>query len=82
MLTCISCGAENREGARFCDSCGATLAVAPQLREQRSADDLRNDILSGSLAPGDHRRLSQAELEALAAAGAGAGAGEAGPRIS
>jgi class 3 adenylate cyclase/tetratricopeptide (TPR) repeat protein len=26
VAVCTSCGAENREGARFCDSCGAALA--------------------------------------------------------
>src|SRR5205809_660901 len=34
MAKCGSCGAENREGARFCGSCGAALAVVRQ-REQR-----------------------------------------------
>ena len=36
MNACPQCGAENREEARFCDSCGATLTpehVAP--REER-----------------------------------------------
>src|SRR5262249_3138794 len=27
-MTCAACGAENREGARFCVKCGATLALA------------------------------------------------------
>src|SRR5688572_8897386 len=27
-VTCSSCGQENREGARFCDNCGAPLAGA------------------------------------------------------
>jgi hypothetical protein len=27
--TCSKCGAENREGARFCDACGSPLAEAP-----------------------------------------------------
>ena len=35
MTVCASCGAENREGARFCDSCGAALAPADAPREQR-----------------------------------------------
>ncbi len=26
-MTCSACGHENREGARFCESCGATLGV-------------------------------------------------------
>jgi class 3 adenylate cyclase/predicted ATPase len=28
MLTCANCGAENREGARFCDACGRPVASA------------------------------------------------------
>jgi class 3 adenylate cyclase/tetratricopeptide (TPR) repeat protein len=36
MATCPQCGAENRAEARFCDSCGATLAVERELaREER-----------------------------------------------
>jgi class 3 adenylate cyclase/tetratricopeptide (TPR) repeat protein len=31
---CPSCGHENREGARFCDACGSSLAAVPA-REQR-----------------------------------------------
>ena len=35
MVVCASCGHENREEARFCDSCGAALAVteAGELRK-------------------------------------------------
>jgi class 3 adenylate cyclase/tetratricopeptide (TPR) repeat protein len=28
MVTCANCGAENREGARFCDACGRSVALA------------------------------------------------------
>ena len=35
MSLCVSCGAENREGARFCDSCGAVLTEAERPREER-----------------------------------------------
>jgi class 3 adenylate cyclase len=36
MTVCPSCGTESREGARFCDSCGAVLAPATaQGREER-----------------------------------------------
>ena len=34
MKVCPSCGAENRPGARFCDSCAAPLAEQPPPREQ------------------------------------------------
>jgi class 3 adenylate cyclase/tetratricopeptide (TPR) repeat protein len=29
MTVCSACGAENRDGARFCDACGAPLETAP-----------------------------------------------------
>ncbi len=35
MTICASCGAENREGASFCDSCGAAFAPTDTPREQR-----------------------------------------------
>ena len=35
MTVCATCGAENREAARFCDACGAALADAERPREQR-----------------------------------------------
>jgi class 3 adenylate cyclase len=36
MIVCPNCGAENREEARFCDSCGGVLAPAPaSAREER-----------------------------------------------
>src|SRR4051794_15715885 len=35
-MRCPSCGNENREGARFCDSCGADLSAAPAAAEPRS----------------------------------------------
>src|SRR4051794_28903951 len=33
-MKCPSCGNENREEARFCDSCGAVLGEAPAAPEQ------------------------------------------------
>jgi class 3 adenylate cyclase len=35
VIVCASCGTENREGASFCDSCGAALAPVDTPREQR-----------------------------------------------
>src|SRR6186997_3442069 len=36
MVACLNCGKENRDEARFCDSCGAALAAQqPSAREER-----------------------------------------------
>src|SRR5437868_590572 len=35
MATCLACGHENRGSARFCDSCGAALALEAPGREER-----------------------------------------------
>jgi class 3 adenylate cyclase/tetratricopeptide (TPR) repeat protein len=53
-VTCTSCGAENREGARFCDSCGAALAVAAR-REQRKVVTVLFCDVSGSTAFAESR---------------------------
>src|SRR4051794_32186298 len=42
-MRCPSCGNENREGARFCDSCGADLSAAPAAAEPRS-EALPDDV--------------------------------------
>ena len=34
-MRCPSCGNENREGARFCDSCGSELTAEPAVAEPR-----------------------------------------------
>jgi class 3 adenylate cyclase/tetratricopeptide (TPR) repeat protein len=35
MLLCPSCGRENPEGARFCNTCGTALTPAPPVRKER-----------------------------------------------
>jgi class 3 adenylate cyclase len=51
-VICAGCGAENRDGARFCDTCGAPLAVeAP--REQRKVVTVLFCDVAGSTALGE-----------------------------
>ena len=38
-MRCSGCGNENREGARFCDSCGAELEAAPAPAAERPAPE-------------------------------------------
>src|SRR5438034_707659 len=52
MTRCGSCGSENRVGARFCDSCGATLA-ADSPREQRKTVTVVFCDVAGSTALGE-----------------------------
>jgi class 3 adenylate cyclase/tetratricopeptide (TPR) repeat protein len=53
MLVCPSCGAENREGAKFCDSCGALLAETATPREQRKVVTVLFCDVTGSTALGE-----------------------------
>jgi class 3 adenylate cyclase len=53
MVVCASCGAENREGARFCDSCGAPLAEAAPAREVRKVVTVLFCDVTGSTALGE-----------------------------
>jgi len=52
-MVCAICGAENREGARFCDSCGAVLAEAAPLREVRKVVTVLFCDVTGSTALGE-----------------------------
>ena len=53
MTVCPSCGAENREEARFCDSCGAALAEAAPVRETRKTVTVLFCDVTGSTALGE-----------------------------
>jgi class 3 adenylate cyclase/tetratricopeptide (TPR) repeat protein len=53
MVVCSSCGAELREGARFCDSCGATQATPAEAHEQRKTVTVVFCDVTGSTALGE-----------------------------
>jgi class 3 adenylate cyclase/tetratricopeptide (TPR) repeat protein len=53
MVACGTCGTENRGGARFCDSCGASLAAAEAPREQRKTVTVLFCDVLGSTARGE-----------------------------
>jgi class 3 adenylate cyclase/tetratricopeptide (TPR) repeat protein len=53
VAVCASCGAENREGARFCDSCGAVLDEAAPGRELRKVVTVLFCDVTGSTALGE-----------------------------
>jgi class 3 adenylate cyclase/tetratricopeptide (TPR) repeat protein len=52
-VICASCGADNREGARFCDVCGAALVAPPRPREQRKVVTVLFCDVAGSTALGE-----------------------------
>jgi len=61
-MTCPACGATNRDGARFCDSCGAALASAPAREVRKVVTVLFCDI-AGYTAAGE--RLDPEALRKL-----------------
>jgi class 3 adenylate cyclase/tetratricopeptide (TPR) repeat protein len=52
MVSCAACGADNRAGAHFCDSCGAALAAVEAREERKTVTVLFCDV-SGSTALGE-----------------------------
>jgi class 3 adenylate cyclase/tetratricopeptide (TPR) repeat protein len=63
-VNCASCGAENRDEARYCDACGAVLAPDP-VREQRKVVTVLFCDVTGSTALGES--LDPEALRALMA---------------
>jgi len=66
MLTCANCGAENRKGARFCDSCGRSLALAEAVEPFRKTVTVLFSDIVGSTSLGeqlDPESLSQVMTE-------------------
>jgi class 3 adenylate cyclase/tetratricopeptide (TPR) repeat protein len=65
MVACPRCGAENREGARFCDSCAASLLATAPLREERKVVTVLFCDVTGSTELGE--KLDPEALRALLA---------------
>ena len=65
MPRCARCGHENREGARFCDACGAVLQGGTEAGEQRKTVTVLFCDVTGSTALGE--RLDPESLRAVMA---------------
>ena len=88
-MRCPSCGNENREGARFCDSCGTELTAESAVAEVRQAEPLPADApteiagryrVEGFLGQGGRKRVYRADDTAPATRGRGRGLRHRGPR--
>jgi class 3 adenylate cyclase/tetratricopeptide (TPR) repeat protein len=53
MTVCAQCDAQNRDDAKFCDECGAPLAVAQPAREQRKTVTVLFCDVTGSTSLGE-----------------------------
>jgi class 3 adenylate cyclase/tetratricopeptide (TPR) repeat protein len=65
VAVCAACGAENREGARFCDACGEPLESVQPRREQRKTVTALQCDVTGSTALGE--RIDPESLRAALA---------------
>src|SRR5436190_15922909 len=54
-VRCPSCGNSNREGARFCDSCGASLAAEAEVTPPPAAGENGRGDLPSSVGAGRYR---------------------------
>ncbi len=66
MIECATCGHANEDGARFCNSCGASIGVTTRAREERKVVSVVFADLVGSTAMAE--RSDPEDVRALLAA--------------